>query len=177
MHKMYTRSEGENGKELSQSREWYNREERIIYIVFGSIDHWIMPFYRIMLVTRNDLAVASIYNSFVETAKYVMNNGGVFQRIYNTGEHLFRYLFFQFYSCCRYPLFCKANSKTYKQGPTFFLQFCSSPQVMEKVCGDLKNSTFVWIFFCSLTSFCVWKRKRLILWRGSNCSHLLGCFL
>ena len=50
-----------------------------------------MPFYRILLVTRNDLAVASIYNKFVETAKYVINNGGVFQRIYNTGNQLFRY--------------------------------------------------------------------------------------
>lgn len=50
-----------------------------------------MPFYRILLVTRNDLAVASIYNKFVETAKYVINSGGVFQRIYNTGNQLFRY--------------------------------------------------------------------------------------
>ena len=52
-----------------------------------------MPFYRILLVTRNDLAVASIYNKFVETAKYVINNGGVFQRIYNTGNQLFRYAY------------------------------------------------------------------------------------
>ena len=50
----------------------------------------IMPFYRILLVTRNDLAAASIYNKFVETAKYVINNGGVFQRIYNTGNQIFR---------------------------------------------------------------------------------------
>ena len=50
-----------------------------------------MPFYRILLVARNDLPVASLYNKFVETAKYVMNNGGVFQRIYNTGDHPFRY--------------------------------------------------------------------------------------
>lgn len=56
-----------------------------------------MPFYRFLLVTRNDLAVASLYNKFVETAKYVMNNGGVFQRIYNTGEHRFRYCFLAFY--------------------------------------------------------------------------------
>lgn len=49
-----------------------------------------MPFYRILLVTRNDLAVASLYNKFVETAKYVINNGGVFQRIYNTGNQVFR---------------------------------------------------------------------------------------
>ena len=49
-----------------------------------------MPFYRILLVTRNDLAVASLYNKFVETAKYVINNGGVFQRIYNTGNQIFR---------------------------------------------------------------------------------------
>lgn len=55
-----------------------------------STDHSSMPFYRFLLVTRNDLAVASLYNKFVETAKYVMNNGGVFQRIYNTGEHRFR---------------------------------------------------------------------------------------
>ena len=25
----------------------------------------------------------------------------------------------------------------------FFLQFCSSPQVMERVCDSLKNSTYV----------------------------------
>ncbi|KAK8818610.1 hypothetical protein WA538_003921, partial [Blastocystis sp. DL] len=90
-----------------------------------------MPFYRILLVTRNDLAAASIYNKFVETAKYVINNGGVFQRIYNTGNQIFRY-----------PLFSKANSKTYTEGPMFFLQFCSSPQVMERVCDSLKNSTY-----------------------------------
>lgn len=53
-----------------------------------------MPFYRILLVTRNDLAAASIYNKFVETAKYVINNGGVFQRIYNTGNQIFRYVWF-----------------------------------------------------------------------------------
>lgn len=40
-------------------------------------------------------------------------------------------------------MFCKANSKTYRQGPMFFLQFCSSPEVMEKVCENLKNSTYV----------------------------------
>ena len=51
-----------------------------------------MPFYRILLVARNDLPVASLYNKFVETANYVMNNGGVFQRIYNTGDHPFRYV-------------------------------------------------------------------------------------
>ncbi|KAK8804939.1 30S ribosomal protein S6 [Blastocystis sp. subtype 4] len=90
-----------------------------------------MPFYRILLVTRNDLAVASLYNKFVETAKYVINNGGVFQRIYNTGNQIFRY-----------PLYCKANSKTYREGPMFSLQFCSSPQVMESVCENLKNSTY-----------------------------------
>ena len=60
-----------------------------------SIGRQTMPFYRLLLVTRNDLAVASLYNKFVETAKYVMNNGGVFQRIYNTGDHLFRYVFIQ----------------------------------------------------------------------------------
>ena len=43
----------------------------------------------------------------------------------------------------RYPLFSKANSKTYTEGPMFFLQFCSSPQVMERVCDSLKNSTYV----------------------------------
>ena len=50
----------------------------------------VMPFYRILLVARNDLPVASLYNKFVETAKYVMNHGGVFQRIYNTGDQAFR---------------------------------------------------------------------------------------
>ena len=63
----------------------------IIYIILYSGDYLEMPFYRILLVTRNDLAVASLYNKFVETAKYVMDNGGIFQRIYNTGDHLFRY--------------------------------------------------------------------------------------
>ncbi|KAK8815041.1 hypothetical protein AV274_2108 [Blastocystis sp. ATCC 50177/Nand II] len=90
-----------------------------------------MPFYRILLVARNDLPVASLYNKFVETAKYVMNHGGVFQRIYNTGDQAFRY-----------PMYCKANSRTYTEGPIFSVQFCSSPPVMEKVCDSFKNSTY-----------------------------------
>ena len=64
-------------------------------ILYSGVDRK-MPFYRILLVTRNDLAVASIYNKFVETAKYVINNGGVFQRIYNTGNQLFRYVYRSF---------------------------------------------------------------------------------
>ena len=50
-----------------------------------------MPFYRVMLLARNDLAVASIFNKFVESAKYVIKNGGVFQRVYNCGDQAFMY--------------------------------------------------------------------------------------
>lgn len=71
------------------------RREAICGIVLRSAKEFcsteeIMPFYRILLVARNDLPVASLYNKFVETAKYVMNHGGVFQRIYNTGDQAFR---------------------------------------------------------------------------------------
>lgn len=45
-----------------------------------------------MLLARNDLAVASIFNKFVESAKYVIKNGGVFQRVYNCGDQAFVYL-------------------------------------------------------------------------------------
>lgn len=42
-----------------------------------------------------------------------------------------------------YPMYSKAISKRYEDGPIFFLQFCSSPPVMEQVCDNLKKSTYV----------------------------------
>lgn len=83
----------------------------------------------------------------------------------------------------RYPLYCRANSKTYHEGPIFSLQFCSSPQVMEQVCDSLKNSTYVW--FCLhvfIFSICVLRRRRWTLCLGWNSSSRLfylypSCFL
>lgn len=107
-----------------------------------------MPFYRVMLLARNDLAVASIFNKFVESAKYVIKNGGVFQRVYNCGDQAFMYLLIGRCDFSSYPMYSKAISKRYEDGPIFFLQFCSSPPVMEQVCDSLKKSTYV--RFCLL---------------------------
>ena len=78
---------------------------------------------------------------------------------------------------CRYPMYCKANSRTYTEGPIFSVQFCSSPPVMEKVCDSFKNSTYVGNAVLGLTySTCVSRRRRStpLLVRSSN--PFIPCF-
>ena len=82
-----------------------------------------MPFYRILLVTRNDLAVASLYNKFVETAKYVIINGGVLQRIYNTGNQIFRWDIEEFSFILGIPYTVRQTRKHIEKDLCFLFNF------------------------------------------------------
>lgn len=74
-------------------------------------------------------------------------------------------------------MYCKANSRTYTEGPIFSVQFCSSPPVMEKVCDSFKNSTYVSeavpLFTCSI---CVSRRRKLIQLLARSSNPFIPCF-
>lgn len=115
-----------------------------------------MPFYRLFVIARNDLAKSSIAPVFEQCINTVQKSGGVFQKVTNLGEKQLQYVCLSrpcFVGDCficlgvilmfvvtRYPIHCKDPQKIYRSGYQYILNFCSSPDALAQVQHDLKET-------------------------------------